>query len=213
MAGTGVVDLNLDYDKIYDGDQYENLYLNAEVAVVGAGPAGLSAALAAAENGQRVVLFEGRPDMGGNFDWRTREVDGKPLYERGRELAKQAEEAENLRVFKHTFVFDICGDNLISAFQVGSTGDHFTERYISLRPECVIVATGCVERPLLFNHNERPGVMQAACALRLARQYGVLPGSRAVFSVGDDLGLEAALDPGRAGPGGGGRGRRPQRGA
>ena len=194
MAGTGVVDLKIDYDKEYDRSQYENLYINAEVAVVGGGPAGISAALAAAEAGYRVALFEGRPQLGGFYDWRTREYGDQPLYERGRKLARQAEEAQNLRIFKHAFVIDVCGDNLVSAFQVGCKGGHFRERYISVRPECVVVATGCIERPLIFEHNERPGVMQASCALRLARQYGLLPGSRAVFSVGDDLGLEAALD-------------------
>ena len=56
------------------------------------------------------------------------------------------------------------------------------------------MATGCIERPLLFEHNERPGVMQIGCAQRLARTYGLLPGEKAVFSVGHDLGLEAVLD-------------------
>ncbi len=56
------------------------------------------------------------------------------------------------------------------------------------------MATGCIERPLLFDNNERPGVMQVGCAHRLARTYGLLPGSEAVFSVGHDLGLEAAVD-------------------
>jgi sarcosine oxidase subunit alpha len=85
-------------------------------------------------------------------------------------------------------------NNLITAFQVGKAGDGFTERYIEIRSESVVVATGCIERPLLFDHNERPGVMQVGCAHRMARTYGLLPGSEAVFSVGHDLGLEAAVD-------------------
>jgi sarcosine oxidase subunit alpha len=85
-------------------------------------------------------------------------------------------------------------NNLITAFQVGKAGDAFTERYIEIRSESVVVATGCIERPLLFDHNERPGVMQVGCAHRMARTYGLLPGSEAVFSVGHDLGLEAAID-------------------
>jgi sarcosine oxidase subunit alpha len=85
-------------------------------------------------------------------------------------------------------------NNLITAFQVGKAGDAFTERYIEIRSDSVVVATGCIERPLLFDHNERPGVMQVGCAHRMARTYGLLPGSEAVFSVGHDLGLEAAVD-------------------
>ena len=85
-------------------------------------------------------------------------------------------------------------NNLITASQVGKAGDLFTERYIEIRSDSVVVATGCIERPLLFDNNERPGVMQVGCAHRLARTYGLLPGTDAVFSVGHDIGLEAAVD-------------------
>jgi sarcosine oxidase subunit alpha len=85
-------------------------------------------------------------------------------------------------------------DNLVTAFQTGDDADPFDERYLEIRAARVIVATGCIERPLIFSHNEKPGVMQAGCAHRLARTYGILPGERAVFSIGHDLGLEAALD-------------------
>ncbi|MDO9109132.1 MAG: glycine cleavage T protein (aminomethyl transferase), partial [Desulfatirhabdiaceae bacterium] len=83
---------------------------------------------------------------------------------------------------------------LLTAFQVGSGEDSFDERYIEIRATSVVVATGCTERPLLFDNNERPGVMQIGCAHRLARTYGLMPGREAVFSVGHDLGLEAAID-------------------
>jgi sarcosine oxidase subunit alpha len=104
------------------------------------------------------------------------------------------EQTGNIRVFKHTAMVGAYNNNLITAFQVGKAGDVFTERYIEIRSDSVVVATGCIERPLLFEHNERPGVMQVGCAHRLARTYGLLPGSEAVFSVGHDLGLEAAVD-------------------
>ena len=191
MAGTGKINL----DKEWDASAYHELYLNAEVAVLGGGPAGMSAALAAADQGVRVVLFEARPWLGGFYDWRTREyAPGQSLFQRGADLAAKVAAHENIRVFTRCFVNNLAGDNLVTAFQVGDENDSFAQRYIEIRPTSVIVATGCMERPLIFENNERPGVMQAACALRLARQYGLLPGSRAVFSVGDDLGLEAAVD-------------------
>jgi len=180
--------------------RYDELFLNAEVCVLGGGPAGLSAALAAAEQGLRVVLFEARPWLGGFYDWRTREyAPGQSLHERGRELARQVGEAAGVRVFSHAFVNNLCGDNLVTAFQVGGPGEAFSERYIEVRARSVVVASGCLERPLVFENNERPGVMQAGCAHRLARTYGLLPGQNAVVSVGDDLSLEAALDLAEAG--------------
>jgi sarcosine oxidase, subunit alpha len=191
MAGTGKVDT----EEQWDSSAYHELYLNAELAVLGGGPAGMSAALAAAGQGLRVVLFEARPWLGGFYDWRTREyAPGQPLFERVAELEEKVSSHKNIRVFTRTFVNNLAGDNLVTAFQVGNKNDSFAQRYIEIRPHSVAVATGCIERPLIFENNERPGVMQAACALRLARNYGLLPGSRAVFSVGDDLGLEAAVD-------------------
>ncbi|MGD9332463.1 MAG: 2Fe-2S iron-sulfur cluster-binding protein, partial [Desulfobacterales bacterium] len=189
-AGLGVISA----DHALKG-QYDERYINAEITVIGGGAAGMAAALAAAESGQRVVLLESRPHLGGCFDYRVRaNAAGIPLYRRAREQAAKVEQTDNIRVFKHTAMVGAYNNNLITAFQVGQPGDAFRERYLEIRSDSVVVATGCIERPLLFEHNERPGVMQVGCAHRLARTYGLLPGSGAVFSVGHDLGLEAAVD-------------------
>ncbi|RLF59321.1 MAG: glycine cleavage T protein (aminomethyl transferase), partial [Thermoplasmata archaeon] len=92
MAGTGKVDL----EKEWDSAAYHERYLNGEVAVLGGGPAGISAALAAADHGLRVVLFEARPWLGGFYDWRTREyAPGQPLFERAAELIDKMIAHEN----------------------------------------------------------------------------------------------------------------------
>ncbi len=175
--------------------KFDEIYPNADICVIGGGPAGMSAALAAAGRGLRVILLESRPWLGGYFDYRTTPgSDGAPLFERARQLAKTVEEAPDIRVFAHAAVVGIYNNNLVTAFQTGAESDHFDERYIEIRAQSIVVATGCIERPLLFENNERPGVMQINTAHRLARTYGLLPGENAVFSVGHDLGLEAALD-------------------
>ena len=93
----------------------------------------------------------------------------------------------------------VWGENLVTGFTVGGDDDPFRECHWECRARTVVVAGGCMDRPLVFNHNDRPGVMQAGAAWRLARTYGVSPGKAAVFSVGDDLGLEAAVDLARLG--------------
>lgn len=189
-AGIGVI--SADHQVM---GRYDEQYIKAEITVIGGGAAGMSAALAAAESGLRVVLLESRPHLGGCFDYRVSSSgDGTPLYQRARDLAERLKESPNIRVFTHTSMVGAYNNNLITAFQVGKAGDGFTERYVEIRSGSVVVATGCIERPLIFEHNERPGVMQVGCAHRLARTYGLLPGSEAVFSVGHDLGLEAAVD-------------------
>ena len=189
-AGMGII--SADYQM---KGQYDEMFVKAEVTVIGGGAAGMTAALAAAESGQRVVLLESRPHLGGCFDYRVSiTADGTPLYQRARELAGKVAQTGNIRTFTHTSMVGAYNNNLITAFQVGGATDPFTERYIEIRSDSVVVATGCIERPLIFDHNERPGVMQVGCAHRMARTYGLLPGSEAVFSVGHDLGLEAAVD-------------------
>ncbi len=191
MAGTGVLDPTREYTR--DSLRAER-YMNAEVAIVGGGAAGMSAALAAAESGLRVCLFERRPWLGGHLAWRVRDFEGEPLHRRAEALAAQVQAAENVKVFTSSPVTGVWGENLVTGFTIGDEGDPFRECHWECRAKTVVVAAGCMDRPLVFNHNDRPGVMQAGAAWRLARTYAVKPGEVAVFSVGDDLSLEAAVD-------------------
>jgi sarcosine oxidase subunit alpha len=188
MAGLGR------FNPEWRAGESDEMFLNADVCVIGAGPAGLNAAISAAKQDLRVVVFEGRPWLGGFYAWRRRkDAEGRPLHEKIDGLASELQKYSNVRTFVHANVNGVWGDNLVTAIQTGGTGDHFSERYIEVRSKSTVIATGCNERPLIFENNERPGVMQAACTQRLAMNYGIIPPS-AVFSVGDDLGLEAAVE-------------------
>ncbi|WDP90131.1 MAG: (2Fe-2S)-binding protein [Desulfobacter sp.] len=174
--------------------KYDEIFPSCETCVIGGGPAGMTAALAAAEKGGRVILMEVRPWLGGNFDYRSAEYkEGKTYNERAAQLAAEVAASDNIRVFTHTANVGVYNNNLVTGFQVGKDGDAFDERYIEIRATAVVVATGCIERALLFDNNERPGVMQAGTALRMANTYGLLPGKTGVFSIGHDFGLEAAI--------------------
>ena len=186
LAGLGVLRL----DAPDRGERVER-YLNADVAVVGGGPAGMSAALEAGRLGLRVCLFERRPWLGGHLDWRVRE--GRPLAGEAAGLADALGRLETVRIFPHAPVTGIWGENLLTGFQRGAA-TALDETHWECRARAIVVATGSIERPLVFEHNDRPGVMQVDTAIRLARTWGVRPGEAAAFSVGDDLGLEAALD-------------------
>lgn len=168
--------------------KYDEIYPRADVCVLGGGAAGLSAALAAAATGLSVVLFEARPWLGGSFEYRPL------LHGKAARLAAQVAREPGIRVFTQAPVLGTYSNGLVTACQRGGHDDPFDERYIEVRAQSVVVATGCVERPLLFENNEKPGVMQAGCAQRLARTWGLPPGRVAVFSIGHDLGIEAAID-------------------
>ena len=173
---------------------FDEVFLNTDVCVIGAGPAGMTAALAAAGHGVRVILMESRPWLGGCFEYRSREYQGVTLQKRAAQLAKKVTASGNIRVLTHTPAVGTYNNNLVTGFRIGTPADVFDQRYVEIRAQSVICAAGAIERPLLFDNNERPGVMQAGCALRLAKTYGLIPGKKAVFSVGHDLGLEAALE-------------------
>lgn len=173
----------------------EELYLNAEVCVIGGGPAGLSAALSAAQQGLRVVLIEARPWLGGCFDYRTaRYSPNVSLSEKVRSLAKTVSDHGNIRVFPYTFMTGLYAERQITAVQRRVEAEMFDERHLSIQAQSTVVATGCGERPLIFDNNDRPQIMQIGCAHRLTHTYGILPGRNAVFSIEHDLGLEAAID-------------------
>ena len=149
MAGLGILKPSLELEGNCD-----EVYPKADVCVIGGGAAGMSAALAAAEHEFRVILLESRPWMGGVFDYRAAEyTQDVPLHQRAQELSRQVEETPNIRVFAHTTMVGLYNNNLITAFQVGGEGDSFDERYVETRAESVVVATGCIERPLVFENN------------------------------------------------------------
>ncbi len=188
-AGLGTLAPDFEMPGIYD-----EIFPTTDLCVIGGGPAGMNAAVAAADKGLRVILMEARPVLGGFYEYRSRDYkEGQTFNERAKELAEQVYERKNIRVFTHTAMVGAYNNNLITGFQIGGDDDCFDQRYLEIRANSAVVAAGCIERPLIFDNNERPGVMQVACALRLANTYGLLGGDRAVFSVGHDLGLEAAV--------------------
>lgn len=188
-AGTGKLDLDHDYSQ-----KVEERFLHTDICVIGGGPAGMKAALSAAKTGANVILLERRSDLGGFYNWRTAIVDGLPAMKRAKNIAREVKDHSQITVFKDTFAMGIWGERQVTAYKRGGAGDKYVEQYIEIMAESVVCCTGCLERPLIFNHNDRPGVIQADCAHRLANQYGVIPGEKVAFSVGDNLGIEAAID-------------------
>lgn len=189
-AGLGTICPNFELP-----DRFDEVFLTADVCVIGGGPAGMMSAIASAEQGLRVVLLESRPWLGGFFEYRSaKHSSGCPLHDRAAELVASVRSHDNIRLFTHTPCVGTYNNGLVTGFQTGTASDAFSQRYVEIRAGSIVAATGSIERPLIFDNNERPGVMQIGCALRMAKTYGLLPGNEAVFSIGHDLGLEAAVE-------------------
>lgn len=174
---------------------YQNRYYNCEVCIIGGGLAGMEAALAAAEGGVRVILLERRDHLGGDLAYRvTRSNEGIPPYRRAAMLAEAVSACENVTVLLCTSATAIYQSNHVTAVKKGGAGDPYRETYLEVRARSVVVATGAIERPLLFSNNDLPGIMQGSCAHRLARVYAIKPGNRMVVSGCHDGMLEMAAD-------------------
>ncbi len=179
-----------------DPDRYDELSLNVEVLVVGAGLAGLEAAVAAAEGGNDVLLLEGDPWLGG---WAAtvgagRSVEGVALREAVASLIERASRA-GVAVRRRCTAFGVYDHGFVAAVEPGLPSDQVgavRERVLKIRARRIILATGCFDRPMLFPDNDRPGVMFAHGAERYAAHYGVSVGRRVIVATACDAGLALA---------------------
>ena len=159
---------------------FDKQYLHADVTVVGGGPAGISASLAAANEGARVVLIDENKSLGGHLRYQSRGLD---KLEPSLNAIKNH---QNITVLTNATAFGTYDDFLIGVVQ--------GERLIKLRTKELIVATGRIEQPLVFHNNDLPGVLLGRGAQRLMHLYGVKPGERAVVATSRDEGWQVARD-------------------
>ncbi|MGV8853903.1 MAG: sarcosine oxidase subunit alpha family protein [Devosia sp.] len=186
--------------KIADADSYAHQYAFCDVLVVGAGAAGLAAALAAGETGASVMLVDEQAELGGGLlDERSASIDGIPASAWLDVTLSRLAGMDNVTMLPRTQAFGYYAQNLLGLSErltehLADTGTSPRERLWKVRAKQVVLATGAIERPLVFPDNDRPGVMLASAARTYTNRYGVLPGQRAVVFTADDTGYAAALD-------------------
>jgi len=179
-AGLGVLDLS------FKPEYYDKAYLFADLAVIGAGPAGLQAALVAADAGAQVLLIEQQPILGGSLTYARFDLEGRRADSLRRELVDAVERHANIRVLKNATCNAWFTDNYLPVIQ--------GKRLYKVRATQCLIASGSFDQPVIFRNNDLPGVMLSSAAQRLMKLYAVKPGKRAVVLTGNDDGYLAALD-------------------
>lgn len=178
--------------KAADAARYEHREVEFDVVVVGAGPCGLTAAIAAAKAGARVCVLEQDWECGGSVLSVGSPINDTP----GRQWA--AEQVLTLgtlgaTVLCSTFASGLYDGGLITALQTPFRFDSDgVFRWWRLHADLVILATGVTEQPLLFPDNDRPGIMLASSAITYARRFGVSVGKRVVLATTSLESLSAA---------------------
>ncbi|GAN81672.1 sarcosine oxidase subunit alpha family protein [Acidocella aminolytica] len=189
-----------------DAARYAQRFAHCDVLVVGAGPAGLAAALAAAKTGARVILCDEQSEAGGSLLAEPdAQIDGLPAAEWLKTALAQFVAYPQVKLLTRTTAFGYFPHNMIGLAQ--ALTDHEGERNDAqprgrlwqVRAKRVVIAAGAIERPLVFPDNDRPGIMLAEAARLYLERYGVLPGRRALIFTAHDGAYRTALALQRAG--------------
>ncbi|MBH0237747.1 sarcosine oxidase subunit alpha family protein [Methylobrevis albus] len=187
-----------------DPDAYETATAHCDVLVVGAGPAGLAAALAAGRSGARVILAERDPRLGGRLLAERHGIGDQDGPAHVAIVEAELAALPNVRVFRRTTVFGAY-DGEVGA--VERVADHLPvppagtprQRLWTIVPKRMVIAAGATERPIVFPGNDLPGVMLAGAAQGYALHYGVAVGGSVAVFTACDAGWTAAADMAAAG--------------
>ncbi|GED00166.1 sarcosine oxidase subunit alpha [Kocuria varians] len=181
-------------DPARDEACYDAKYVHTDVLVVGAGPAGLTAAQRAAASGARVVLMDEQPLPGGSLlSAREETVDGVPGWQWAARVEAELLENPEVTVLQRTTAFGNYDSNYVVAVQRRT--DHLAapagpglsrERIWHVRARQVVLATGAHERPVVFANNDRPGIMLAAAVRTYLNRFAVAAGRRVVVATTND---------------------------
>ncbi len=183
-----------------DPDRYERMNAFCDVLIVGGGPAGLKAAETAAKSGLDVVLADENPCLGGALRYAPGEVDEQTIPAFTVSLIESLGRLPNLRILTRTHVWGYYDGNTLAA--VERVADHTLDRrsgeprqrHWVIRARQVILATGALERPIVFPGNDVPGVMLADSLVKYAQIHAAAPKSDVVIFTNNDSAYHATLD-------------------
>ncbi len=170
-----------------DPDHYAARYAHYDLMIIGAGPAGIDAALEASGTSKRVILIDEQDELGGGA------LSDPALWPWLERSVRALNDAPNVTILTRSTAFGYYHDNFIGAVQrltdhLREVGDAPREKLWRIRAGEVILAQGAIERPLVFEGNDMPGVMLSSAAKVFANRYGVAVGKSIALMASHDSG-------------------------
>ncbi|WP_373083726.1 sarcosine oxidase subunit alpha family protein [Sneathiella sp.] len=177
--------------------RYERTFAHCDVLVAGGGAAGLVAALSAGRAGARVIIAEEQSHLGLGLLPETGTIDGMKPWDWVGKVVAELTSMPNVRVLRATTVVGLYDHNMVTLAErlpaLNTAEAQPRQRLWKLRPREIVLAIGSIERPVLFENNDRPGVMLASAIEAYADRFNVLAGRRAVVATSHDGGSLTAL--------------------
>ncbi len=181
-----------------DPDQYIHHNVHCDVLIVGGGPAGLSAALAASDHALRVIVIEQDTLLGGSLLWSEASIDGEQgsvWLENTVRVLRQRDNVTLLTNTTATACFDhrmVIAGEMLSDRRVTGEDEGPRQRLWKVHAKEIVLATGAIEQPLIFANNDRPGIMLASAVQQYINRYAVAPGMRIVIATNNDSAYNVA---------------------
>jgi heterotetrameric sarcosine oxidase alpha subunit len=186
--------------KLEDPDTYDKGFLHCDLLIIGAGPAGLTAALTAGRAGVRVILADEDFRFGGRLNAETHVVGDQSGADWANAAINELAALANVRLMLRTTVVGAFDHGIYSA--VERVSDHLAvplpgkprQTLWRIYSKHAILAGGATERPIAFENNDRPGIMLAGSLRTYANRYAVSAGDRVSVFTNNDDGLRTATD-------------------
>ncbi len=181
-----------------DPDHYVHHNVHCDVLIVGAGPAGLGAALTASEHGLRVVVTEQDSQLGGSLLWSEESIDGVQADTWLEDTVRVLGQRDNVTLLTDTTASAWFDHRMVIACQtvtdrrIPGEGEGPRQRLWKIHAREIILATGAIEQPLVFANNDRPGIMLASAVQQYCNRYAVAPGKRIAIATNNDSAYSVA---------------------
>ena len=186
-----------------DPDIYDHKYTHCDVLIIGAGISGIIAAKIAAKNNLKTLLLEEKNEIGGSTIYQNSDffkIQNKKSSDWLKNEINEIKKLSNLEIKTRTSVaafhdynYLLARENLTDHLNKEEKKNKIRQRLLKIRAKNVIIATGSIERPLIFNNNDRPGIMLSSAVKKYADYYGVVCGKKNVLFTNNDSAYESAI--------------------